>query len=264
MITLAKEAARRAGDVLLRNFGRASLTVESKAANDFVTEVDREAEDVIRGFLHEELPDHAFLLEEGGAIGAGSDWEWVVDPLDGTTNYIHRYPFFSVSLGLRHKGETVLGVIYDPLRHEMFSAEKGEGATLNGVPIAVGKTERLAQGFLCTGFPFRSREWLDAYLACFREMFLASSGMRRDGSAALDLAYVAAGRFDAFWELGLKPWDMAAGALLVREAGGRTSDFHGGDDFFHGGDIVASNGRIHEEILAVTRRVFASGRPRGA
>jgi myo-inositol-1(or 4)-monophosphatase len=260
MIDIAQEAARRAGEVLRESFGRASIAVERKGQADYVTEVDRRAEEVIREFLSKELPGHGFLLEESGASGEAADHVWVVDPLDGTTNYIHRYPFFSVSLGLRRRGETVLGVVYDPMRNEMFTAEAGEKTRLNGVEMRVAPTPGLAQALVCTGFPFRNREWLDLYLESFRGVFLGASGVRRDGSAALDLAYVAAGRYDAFWELGLQPWDTAAGSLLILGAGGRVTDFHGGASWLDG-DIVASNGRVHDDMLAVLRRVFVE-RPR--
>jgi myo-inositol-1(or 4)-monophosphatase len=261
MITLAEEAAKRGGDVLRENFGRASLQVTEKTASDFVTEVDLQAEEAIRSFLASEAPDHATLMEESGRSEQRSDFEWVVDPLDGTTNYIHRYPFFSVSVALRHKGEVIAGAVYDPMRREMFTAEKGEPTRLNGVPIDVARTEGLDRALVCTGFPLRIKDWLDLYLESFREIVLGSAGVRRDGSAALDLAYVAAGRFDAFWELGLKPWDTAAGALLVTQAGGEVTDFHGGPDAVDGGDILASNRRIHPEVLAILARVFAAGRP---
>ena len=262
MITLAQEAAKRGGEVLRQNFGRANPTVRRKGEADFVSEVDHRSEEAIRSFLEAELPDHDFLLEEGGASGKGSEYEWVVDPLDGTTNYIHRLPFFSVSIALRHRGVTVLGVVYDPLRGEMFTAEGGEPARLNGIAVSVSSAGSLGEALVCTGFPFRSREWLDSYLSCFRTIFLGSAGMRRDGSAALDLAYVAVGRYDAFFELGLKPWDTAAGSLLVSRAGGMVTDFHGGDGAVEGGDIIATNGRVHAEILSVTSAVFAAGRPR--
>lgn len=256
MITLAVEAARRAGQVLVESFGRASLEVHEKGEADFVTEVDRRAEDTVREFLAAELPEHGFLLEEGGAIRPEAEYQWVVDPLDGTTNYIHRYPFFSVSIALRKKGETILGVVYDPIRSECFTAEKGEAARLNGIPVGVSRAESLRTALVCTGFPFRIRERLDAYLGAFRAVFLACGGMRRDGSAALDLAYVACGRYDAFWELGLKPWDTSAGALLVECAGGRVTDFHGGGEAIAGGDIVASNGAVHEALVGLLRGAF--------
>src|SRR5436190_6115976 len=256
MITLAEEAARRAGQVLVESFGRASLQVEEKGEADFVTEVDRRAEDSVRELIEAERAEHAFMLEEGGTTRPEAEYQWVVDPLDGTTNYIHRYPFFSVSIALRKKGDTLLGVIYDPIRHECFTAEKGDVARLNGVPIGVSRTPALRTALVCTGFPFRIRDRIDAYLAAFRAVFLASGGLRRDGSAALDLAYVACGRYDAFWELGLKAWDTSAGALLVASAGGRVTDFHGGGDAITGGDIVATNGAVHEPLVALLRGAF--------
>lgn len=257
MVTLAQEAARRAGSILLEHFGRSSLSVEEKAPNDYVSDADRRAEEAIRKLFAEEAPDHALLMEESGSHGQ-SDWEWVVDPLDGTTNYIHRYPFFCVSLALRHRGRTVLGVVYDPLRAEMFTAEDGEPTRLNGVPVPTTRRREVSRSLVSTGFPFRLRHHLEAYLRAFHRVQLAVGDQRRDGSAALDLAYVATGRCDAYWELGLKPWDTAAGALLVRAAGGVVSDFHGGEAYDDGGDIVAGDDLTHAAILAVTREIFAA------
>jgi len=262
MRTLAETAARNAGEVILASFGRASLQVEKKGVADFVTEVDRAAEAEIRQTLAEACPDHGFLLEEGGEVAGKSDAVWYVDPLDGTTNFIHRFPFFSVSLGLVKAGEVVVGVVYDPLRNEMYSAEKGGGTWLNGIAVKVSKAAALDAALLGTGFPFRAREHLDTYLDLFKRIFLGAAGVRRAGSAALDLAYVACGRTEGFFELALSPWDVAAGSLLVREAGGRVSDFHGGEGYLHGGDIVASNGSIHEELLVRTRAVYPEARPR--
>lgn len=259
MIALAEEAARQAGEVLRSHFGRSELGVKRKARADYVTDVDRRAEEVIRELLEREVPEHSLLLEESGASGSGSDYQWIVDPLDGTTNYLHRYGFFSVSIALRHRTNVILGVVYDPLRGEMFSAEAGEPARLNGVDIHCSDQASLDDALICTGFPFRSRDRIDAYLACFREVFLASGGMRRDGSAALDLAYVAAGRFDAFWELDLKPWDIAAGSLIVEQARGRVSDLRGGTSDLEQGWILASNGRIHEALVALTAKAFPAG-----
>ena len=255
MITLASEAARRAGEVLMASYGSSQHRVEQKGQADFVSEVDRAAEAVVLETLQRECPDHGFVLEESGRLDAERDFVWIVDPLDGTTNYLHRFPFFSVSVGLAHKGEVVLGVVYDPLRNELFSAEKGDGLRLNGLELRVSRNDA-DRALISTGFPFRVRQHLDSYLGLFKDVFEAVSGVRRAGSAALDLAYVACGRVDGFFELGLSPWDVAAGSLLVQEAGGQVSDFHGGTAFLWEGDIVASNGRLHETLVERTRRHY--------
>ena len=264
MITLAQEAAKQAGEVLRGQFGRASLGVESKGPGDYVTEADRRAEDAIRELLETEAPEHGWVFEESGARAGTSDYTWVVDALDGTTNFIHRYPFFAVSIALLHRGRSVLGVVFDPMRGEMFTAEDGDATRLNGIATSVSPRDELGEALLGTGFPLRSPDLLSRYLEAFEALFLRSAGMRRGGAAALDLAYVAAGRLDGFWELGLAPWDTAAGEVLVRSAGGQVSDL-GGDapsspstpeTAGSSVDIVASNGRIHDKILEVTRRVF--------
>ena len=248
-LTIATRAARAAGRLILRYFERVDqVQIHVKTRNDFVSEVDRAAEDTIIQELRSKYPDHAFLAEESGARGR-SDFEWVIDPLDGTTNYLHGFPQFSISIALRHRGRLECGLVYDPLREEMFTAERGGGALLNDRRIRVANQTGLDGALIGTGFPFRDQRFLDSYLAMFRTILENTAGIRRPGSAALDLAYVACGRTGGFWELGLSEWDMAAGALLVSEAGGRVSDLRGGDRFFETGNIIGGNLKVHRALL---------------
>jgi myo-inositol-1(or 4)-monophosphatase len=249
-LNIAIRAARSAGRVLLRYFDRVDqLAVESKRRNDFVSEVDRSAEAAIIQELRGKFPDHAILAEESGAQGT-SEFEWIIDPLDGTTNYLHGFPQFSVSIALRHRGRLEQAVVYDPLREEMFTASRGRGAQLNDRRLRVSARPGLEGALIGTGFPFRDHRHVDAYLGMFRAMLEDTAGLRRPGSAALDIAYVAAGRLDGFWELGLAPWDLAAGALLVTEAGGTVSDLAGGERYLDTGNLVAGNLKVHRAMLA--------------
>jgi len=249
MLNIAIRAARAAGDVIIRQIDHVQdLPVIQKSRNDFVTEVDKHAEMAIIDTLRNAYPDHAFLAEESGQQGE-SPYLWIIDPLDGTTNYLHGFPQYAVSIALQHKGELVQAVVYDPLRQELFTAGRGEGAMLNNRRIRVSKQKFLEGALLGTGFPFKEQERLDEYLKSFKTLFLMTAGIRRAGAASLDLAYVACGRLDGFWELGLKPWDMAAGILLVQEAGGMNSEISGGDKFLDSGNIVSANPEIHDEIL---------------
>lgn len=248
-LTIAIRAARAAGRILLRYLDRVDqLHIQSKSQNDFVSEVDRAAEDAIIHELSSKYPDHAILAEESGARGK-SDFQWVIDPLDGTTNYLHGFPQFSISIALRHRGRLECGLVYDPLREEMFTAERGGGAQLNDRRIRVANRLGLEGALIGTGFPYRDQRQLDTYLAMFRTMIMNTAGLRRPGSAALDLAYVACGRTDGFWELGLAEWDMAAGALLITEAGGTVTDLAGGDRYFQTGNILGGNLRLHRALL---------------
>lgn len=252
-LNIAIRAARAAGRVLLRHFDRVDrIQVQTKSRNDFVSEVDQSAEAVIIQELRSRFPAHSILAEESGAQGQG-DFQWVIDPLDGTTNYLHGFPQFSVSIALRHRGQLECGVVYDPLREEMFTAARGEGAQLNDRRLRVAPRPSLEGALIGTGFPFRDQRHIDAYLGMFKAMTLATAGLRRPGSAALDLAYVAAGRTDGFWELGLSPWDFAAGALLVTEAGGTVTDLAGGSRHFDTGNLVAGNIKVHREMLDLLR-----------
>jgi myo-inositol-1(or 4)-monophosphatase len=226
------------------------LQVRAKQANDFVTEVDRAAEAAIIEAVQKAYPDHTILGEESGKIEtAQSEYRWIIDPLDGTTNFIHGFPQYCVSIGVEHRGALAHGVVYDPVRNELFTASKGRGAFLNDRRIRVSKCVKLQDALVGTGFPFRELRRADLYLRQLRKMMEDSSGVRRAGAAALDLAYVACGRLDAFWELGLSPWDMAAGALLIQEAGGLVGDLQGEADFLDKGDICAAAPKIFPILL---------------
>ena len=249
-VNVAVRAARAAGAIILRYMNRVdSLKVEEKSRMDFATEVDRQAEAEIVRELRRAYPDHGILAEESGVGGKKSDKVWIIDPLDGTHNYLHGFPHFCVSIGFFDHGDPVHGVIYDPLRDELFTASKGDGAFLNDRRMRVTQREKLAGALLCTGFPYRQREHLDAQLAMTRVLLGEAEDIRRTGSAALDLAYVAAGRLDGYFEIGLKPWDMAAGCLLVREAGGQYADFAGKTGIPANGNLIAGN---HHIVAAMT------------
>jgi myo-inositol-1(or 4)-monophosphatase len=249
MVNIAVRAARRAGELMVRHLNRLdSLQVDEKGRNDFVTQIDRAAETAIIDVIRDHYPEHAILAEERGASGT-HDYQWIIDPLDGTTNYVHGFPVFSVSIAVAYKNEVQHGVVYDPLRQEIFTASRGEGAQLDGRRIRVSKQNSLGRALIATGFPYRtSEENVDRYLAMLRDVMLSTAGVRRPGSAALDLCYVAAGRVDGFWELGLKKWDVAAGGLLIREAGGRISDFRGTDGYLESGNLVAGSPKIYAAL----------------
>lgn len=249
MVNIAIRAARRAGEVMIRSLNRLeTLEVAEKGRNDFVTRVDRMAEEAIIEVIRDHYPDHAILAEESGASGDHAV-QWVIDPLDGTTNYLHGFPVFSVSIAVREEGELQHGVVYDPMRQEIFSASRGQGAQLDGRRIRVSKRTSLDGALIATGFPYRmTDERMDLYLKMLREVMIATAGVRRPGSAALDLCYLAAGRVDGFWELGLSPWDVAAGALIIREAGGRISDFRGTDNFLESGNIVGGTPKVYAAL----------------
>lgn len=251
MVNIAIRAARKAGAVITRSLDRVdTLRVSTKSDNEFVSEVDRQAEAAIIDTLRKAYPHHAFLGEESGSQGS-SDFVWIIDPLDGTTNFLHGFPQFSVSIALQLRGRLEVGVIWDPMRQEMFTASRGDGATLNERRIRVSKRRGLEGALLGTGFPYRDLGRLEPYMDVFKELVGKTAGIRRPGSAALDLAYVAAGRYDGFWEYALKPWDLAAGMLMVREAGGYVKDFKGGDDCLDTGDIVAGGEKVYKDIAAL-------------
>jgi len=253
-IKLAMAAARAAGRIQMEHFGHSHL-MELKGDFNPVTEVDRLSEKTIVKMILDAFPDHDILTEETPFEGKGSSWKWIVDPLDGTTNYFHGFPFFSVSIGLEVDGEVKLGAVYIPPLDELFHAEKGKGAFLNGNRISVSGTGDLNRSFLCTGFPYDVREHVDHYLKYFKNFIVRSFAIRRPGSAAIDLSYLAAGRFDGFWELKLQPWDVAAGSLMVTEAGGKVTDFNGGPFRIYSKEILATNGLIHQQMLEVIRNV---------
>lgn len=254
----AVTAARRAGEIIIKNLGRLSASdVQTKQAFDFVTKVDRWSESVILQTIQEKFPSHSFLAEETLKQADTGTCRWIIDPLDGTTNYIHGYPVFSVSIALECRGEIIAAVVFDPLRDELFHAVRGSGAFLNDQEIRVSGTAALAGSLIATGFPFKAKDMIDLYLSAFRKIFFEVSDIRRAGSAAIDLAYVAAGRCEGFFELNLGPWDMAAGSLLITEAGGTVTDFGGGSDFLSTGNIVAGNDHIQPEVLAMIRNIFS-------
>jgi myo-inositol-1(or 4)-monophosphatase len=246
----ALKAAMEAGDILRRNFGKRHK-ISYKGEIDLITEIDLRSEQRITKILKKEYPDHDILAEEGEGLNRKAEYRWIIDPLDGTTNYAHGFPFFSVSIALEKKEMIILGVVYDPLREEVFFAQQGKGADLNKKRINVSKTKRLSEALLATGFAYDVRISPENNLDHFSNFILSAQGIRRAGSAALDLCYVASGRFDGFWEMKLKPWDMAAGYLIVKEAGGEVTDFEGGTFNIFSREILASNGRIHEEMVKV-------------
>lgn len=253
---VAKEAVLAAGEIVKERFGRrAGLDVEEKDNNDYVTATDLASEKLIVSKLTESFPDIPVMAEEGGG-DVGEKLFWVIDPLDGTTNFIHGYPQCGVSVALIEERKPIIGVTYDPIRDELFTAARGEGAFLNGRQMSVSPESKLDRSLLGTGFPFRTYEYLDPYLDTFRDLFLRCRGVRRAGAAVLDLAHLAAGRLEGFWELYLKPWDMAAGALMIEEAGGVVTDFFGGEEYLSAGNIVAGSSVIHEEIVKVTSQSF--------
>src|SRR5258706_1153350 len=261
MLSIAVRAARRAGSIINRaSLDSGGLQVRSKQANDFVTEVDRAAEAAIIDAVRKAYPEHAILGEESGALGPSSgpgsgadsgkaEYRWIIDPLDGTTNFIHGFPQYCVSIGVEHRGALAHAVIYDPSRNELFTASKGRGAFLNDRRIRVSKCLKLQDALVGTGFPFKELARADLYLKQLRAMMEKSSGVRRAGAAALDLAYVACGRLDAFWELGLMPWDMAAGVLLIQEAGGLVGDLDRDQGFMGSGDGCAAAAEIFSALL---------------
>jgi myo-inositol-1(or 4)-monophosphatase len=255
-LAVAWEAANAAGKIIRRNWQQPKI-IGYKGAIDLVTATDRETEHKIVEVIRRHFSDHAILAEEETDLrGNDIDYRWIVDPLDGTTNFAHSYPNFCVSIALESTGKVILGLVYDPLRGECFKAVKGEGATLNGSPIRVSGVKELDKGLLATGFPYDRREKADFYLSFFKAFLTRCQGIRRNGSAALDLCYLACGRIDGFWELKLKPWDTAAGSLIVTEAGGRLSDFAGNNFSIWANETLASNGIIHNEMAEITGSIL--------
>ena len=253
MVGFAVKAARRAGDIINRAAENIEqLKVQHKTKNDLVSEVDHAAEAEIINSLQKIYPDHAFLAEESGRIGE-SDYEWIIDPLDGTTNFLHGFPIYAVSIALAYKKQLQVAVVYDPCRNDLFTASRGSGAYLNEKRIRVSKRDKLIDCLIGTGFPFRANSDVDSYGEMFKALALKTAGIRRPGAAALDLANVAAGRLDGFWEIGLSPWDMAAGALLIKEAGGLVGDLDGDSKYMDSGKIVAGNPKIFAQLLSTLR-----------
>lgn len=251
MLNIAVRAARAAGKEIVRAFEQLDkVEVELKGTNDIVTNVDKDAEYIIVETIRKSYPKHTIIGEECGLlVGEDNDFQWVIDPIDGTANFIKGIPHFAVSIALKVKGKLDQAVIYDPIRGEVFSASRGKGAQLNGFRIRVNKTKDLNSTILATGFPFNKKQHINAYMEMFKSLFLKSADMRRAGSPALDLAYLAAGRVDGFFEIGLKPWNTAAGELLVIEAGGLVTDFVGGHNHEKSGNIVAASSKILKDIL---------------
>lgn len=252
MLNFAIETAREAGQVLLERFGR-NVNISKKGDINLVTDADLASEALIIERIKSYYPRHSILAEESGnavVIGGENTWKWIIDPLDGTTNFAHGYPCFCVTLALEHEGEIVIGVTFDPTRNELFAAERGRGASLNNKPIRVSEAEQLGDALIVTGFPydFKTRNDFARHLTQF---LIHSRGVRRDGSAAIDLAYVACGRFDGFWEEGLNPWDMAAGVLLIEEAGGRVTGYDNSKFSIYSPPMLASNALIHSQMLSI-------------
>ena len=252
MLNFAVRVATEAGRLLRDRLGT-SIDIDHKGSINLVTDVDLASEKLIRETISTYYPRHQILAEEGGLAESSSDYRWIVDPLDGTTNYAHGYPIFCVSIALEHRGEVVIGVVYDPMREEMFTAERGAGATLNNRAIRVSKTGDLMQSLLSTGFPYDIKTSKLTNLNHWENFAMNAQALRRDGAAALDLCNVACGRFDGFWELNLSPWDTAAGVLIVTEAGGRVTDFSGGAFSNYTPEVLASNGLIHDRMIEVIK-----------
>jgi len=255
MLTIAVRAARKAGNLIAKNYETPdAVEASQKGTNDFVTNVDRDAEHLIIDVIRRSYPQHTIISEEcGELIGEDQDVQWIIDPLDGTTNFIKRLPHFAVSIAVRIKGRTEVAVVYDPMRNELFTASRGQGAQLNGYRLRGGNARDLDGTILATGFPFKLKQHATPYINVVGKLFTQCADFRRTGSAALDLAYVAAGRVDGFFEIGLKPWDFAGGELLVREAGGIVTDFMGGHNHYNSGNIVAGNPRVVKSLLGAMR-----------
>ena len=254
MLNIAVRAARKAGSIINRAaLGGEGLKIRAKQANDFVTQVDQQAEEAIMGIVRNSYPEHGFHAEESGRTEGKGEYVWIIDPLDGTTNFIHGFPQYCVSIGVQHRGSLAHAVVYDPLKNELFTASKGRGAFLNDRRIRVSKCLRLEDALVGTGFPFREITRIDLYVRQLKNLMTGSSGVRRAGAAALDLAYVACGRLDAFWELGLSPWDMAAGALLIQEAGGLVGDLSGEGDYLEKGEVCAATPKVFPQLLEALR-----------
>jgi myo-inositol-1(or 4)-monophosphatase len=253
LLNIAIRAARRAGDLIVRSLPRLdSIQVATKGRNDFVSEIDRLAENEIINTIRRTHPEHGFLAEESGRSGS-EQAVWIIDPLDGTTNFLHGFPVFAVSIAFELRGRLEHAVIYDPMRQELFTASRGDGAQLDSRRIRVSAQRSLEGALIGTGFPFRANAlWADVYLAMFKTVMAATAGIRRPGAAALDLAYVAAGRLDGFWEIGLSPWDTAAGTLIIQEAGGRVGTLTG-EIYKQGGNIITGNPRIFDALVEVIK-----------
>lgn len=261
LLNIAKEAAEAAGKSIRYHLERFdAIEVQQKGRNDYVSQVDFEAEQRIIQTIRKYHPDHSILAEETGRHKTNSRFEWIIDPLDGTTNFLHQFPHFAVSIAVRENGKLQHAAIYDPIKQEMFSASRGQGAYLNQTRIRVSEQKELDNALLATGFPYYNFEYTNEYLAGFREFMTKTAGIRRAGSAALDLAYVACGRVDGYWEYNLKPWDIAAGALIVSEAGGLATDFAGGDNYLESGNILACNPKLYKHMAKIIGQTAPANR----
>ncbi len=249
-LEIAEKTAREAGVILLENLGKVK-EIEFKAKNSLVTEVDKLSEEIIISNIKSSFPEHAIFAEESGRDSITSDHVWLIDPIDGTTNYAHAYPFFSISIALEVRGEVIVGLVYDPVKDEMFTAEEGKGAFLNGEPIAVSKSDAIEHSHVCTGFMHEVEWMVEANIKHFGNFIRRARAVRRDGSAALDLCYVACGRFDGFWELGLNPWDTAAAVLILKEAGGHVCKFTGDQYSIYDKEILATNSIVQDQMMEI-------------
>ncbi|MGB2691129.1 MAG: inositol monophosphatase family protein [Thermodesulfobacteriota bacterium] len=249
-LEIAEKTAREAGVILLENLGKVK-EIEFKAKNSLVTEVDKLSEEIIISNIKSSFPEHAIFAEESGRDSNTSDHVWLIDPIDGTTNYAHAYPFFSISIALEVRGEVIVGLVYDPVKDEMFTAEEGKGAFLNGEPIAVSKSDAIEHSHVCTGFMHEVEWMVEANIKHFGNFIRRARAVRRDGSAALDLCYVACGRFDGFWELGLNPWDTAAAVLILKEAGGHVCKFTGDQYSIYDKEILATNSIVQDQMMEI-------------
>jgi myo-inositol-1(or 4)-monophosphatase len=257
MLKTAKEAATEAGKILKQHFRKISATdVREKTKNDYITFVDEQAEKKIIKIIHGKYPEHTIYAEESGIQNRNNSFCWIIDPLDGTKNYINGIPVFAVSIALKFNDQIVTSVVLDVIQNNMYYAEKGKGAYINKTRINVSESENLERSLLATGFPFKNKSMLDPYMNCFKDIFSHCSGIRRMGSAAIDLAFVASGHFDAFWEMGLNPWDIAGGELLITEAGGKVTDFWGENNHLQNSFILASNNKIHKIVLKILNKHF--------
>lgn len=257
ILQTAVGAARKAGLYLLDNWGKVNVeAANEKKKNDFVTYVDKTSEKMIIEYILSEFPDHQILAEEGGKQQSGSEYQWIVDPLDGTTNFIRHIPVFAVSIAVKYHDEIIAGVVFNPVDNELFSAAKGQGAHLNENPIHISRITDFSRAFLATGFPHQAKRFLPQFVRSFSDIFFHSAGVRRLGSAALDLCYTACGRFEGYWEIGLNPWDVAAGSLIVREAGGEISDFWGKPTYLDSGFVVAGNSAIQKQLINILSIYF--------
>jgi len=256
-LEIAREAALQAGVVLKEHFGRVIPSmISEKAKNDYVTDVDKKSEAIIKNHIRSHFKDHDILAEESAPERYSSSFRWIIDPLDGTLNYIHGLPSFAISIALEIEGEMAVGLIYEPMRENVYSAIKGMGAYKNGGRMQVSGSGSMRTSLIATGFPFRIKDVIDTYLKAFRGLFMRATGLRRCGSACLDLAYTADGIFGGFFEIGLSPWDVAAGALIVKEAGGIVTDFVGGNQYLKTGNVIAGSEGVHAEMLEIIQEVF--------